>query len=87
MMAHRESFASASEVVDLKSPDIYADSQQIDYLKSFRGLASISSNSNPSGTGWVGIQAITAFFVIIAAVAFALFLRPSAISRAQYMPV
>ena len=87
MMGHGKSFASASGVVDIKSPDIYAGSQQINHSNSFRGLASISSNSNPSGTGWVGIQAITAFFVIIAAVAFALFLRPSAISRAQYMPV
>jgi hypothetical protein len=80
-MAHGE-----PGVVDMKSPDIYSGSQQID-SNLFRGLSSISSNSNPSGTGWVGIQAITAFFVIIAAVAFALFLRPSAISRAQYMPV
>lgn len=86
-MAHGESFESASGIVDTKPPDIDAGSHRINYSNSFRGLSSISSNSNPSGTGWVGIQAITAFFVIIAAVAFALFLRPSAISRAQYMPV
>lgn len=52
-----------------------------------RHLATISSNSNPSGTGWVGLQAITAFFVIIAVVAFALFLRPTTINRSQYQPV
>ena len=54
---------------------------------SFRNLATMSADSNASGTGWVGIQALTAFFVIIAAVAFALFLRPSAINRSQYQPV
>ena len=54
---------------------------------SFRKLTTASSDNNASGTGWVGIQALTAFFVIIAAVAFALFLRPSAINRSQYQPV
>ena len=52
-----------------------------------RNLATMKSNSNPSGTGWVGLQAITAFFVIIAAVAFALFLRPISVNRSQYQPV
>jgi hypothetical protein len=54
---------------------------------SLRKLTTVSSDSNASGTGWVGIQALTAFFVIIAAVAFALFLRPSSINRSQYQPV
>ena len=46
----------------------------------------LTSNANSSGTGWVGLQAITAFFVIIAAVAFALFLRPTT-NRSQYQPL
>ena len=46
----------------------------------------LTSNANTSGTGWVGLQAITAFFVIIAAVAFALFLRPTT-NRSQYQPL
>ena len=56
---------------------------------SSRNLATLStsSTSNPSGTGWVGLQAITAFFVIMAAVAFALFLRPISTNRSQYQPV
>ena len=48
--------------------------------------AKASDNANTSGTGWVGLQAITAFFVIIAAVAFALFLRPTT-NRSQYQPL
>ena len=57
--------------------------------QSDRNLATLStsSTSNPSGTGWVGLQAITAFFVIMAAVAFALFLRPISTNRSQYQPV
>lgn len=54
---------------------------------SFRILSAPSTSSTSSGSGWVGIQAITVFFVIIAAVGFALFLRPSSINRAQYQPV
>lgn len=52
-----------------------------------RKLAAPSASSSSSGSGWVGIQAITVFLVIIAAVAFALFLRPSSINRSQYQPV
>ena len=52
-----------------------------------RHLATVSGNNNPSGTGWIGLQAITAFFVIIAVVAFALFLRPTTTNRSQYQPV
>lgn len=52
-----------------------------------RYLATVSDNNNPSGTGWIGLQAITAFFVIIAVVAFALFLRPTTTNRSQYQPV
>ena len=52
-----------------------------------RRLATVSANNNPSGTGWIGLQAITAFFVIIAVVAFALFLRPTTTNRSQYQPV
>ena len=53
----------------------------------FRKLAAPSASGSSSGSGWVGIQAITVFFVILAAVAFALFLRPSSINRSQYQPV
>jgi hypothetical protein len=48
--------------------------------------AEAKADKNVSGTGWVGLQAITAFFVIIAAVAFALFLRPTT-NRSNYDPL
>lgn len=79
------SFVEAS----LKTDQISFPLQDVPWRASFRKLTtpSLSSDSNASGTGWVGIQALTAFFVIIAAVAFALFLRPSSINRSQYQPV
>jgi hypothetical protein len=70
-----------------KEKGIHNQLREISSGTSLRKLTTVSSDSNASGTGWVGIQALTAFFVIIAAVAFALFLRPSSINRSQYQPV
>ena len=64
-----------------------AHNSKVQMKSSFRKLAAPSANGSSSGSGWVGIQAITVFFVILAAVAFALFLRPSSINRSQYQPV
>jgi ABC-type transport system involved in multi-copper enzyme maturation permease subunit len=71
----------------LKEAQISHQLREFPTRTSLRKMTTISSDSNASGTGWVGIQALTAFFVIIAAVAFALFLRPSSINRSQYQPV
>lgn len=53
-----------------------------------KSAGNISSNSdNNKATGWVGLQAMTAFFVIIAAVGFALFIRPITNNRSGYQPL
>lgn len=65
-----------------------ADEKNLKGDKVLRRMGDISSGDNDHiATGWVGLQAMTAFFVIIAAVGFALFIRPMTNSRSGYQPL
>lgn len=65
-----------------------ADVKNVKGDKVLRRMGDISSGDNDHiATGWVGLQAMTAFFVIIAAVGFALFIRPMTNSRSGYQPL